>query len=262
MGLDPGLGVMHTDNRIRDSLAFDVMEPVRPQVDAYLFDWITREPLRRDWFFEERSGNCRLTGSFAVRLSETAPTWARAVAPLAELVARRLSQMVRKPSSRFLPATRLTQSHRRQAKGRSPEPPEARPPRAPRLCRTCGEKLKSGETICAACNLAEAKQRMTDLAKVGRKTAYGPKAEERRADTQREQAAVLKSWNPSELPDWLTEKFYRQEIQPRLARITVPAIASALELSQPYAAKIRAGRQLPHPRHWEALARLVELSGP
>jgi CRISPR-associated endonuclease Cas1 len=77
LGLDPGLGVLHVDSCKRDSLALDLMEPARPQVDAYLLDWISREPLRREWFFEQRDGNCRLMGSFAARLSETAQTWAR-----------------------------------------------------------------------------------------------------------------------------------------------------------------------------------------
>src|SRR5258708_39454927 len=93
------------------------MEPVRPQVDAYLLDWITRQPLRREWFFEQRDGNCRLMGSFAVRLSETAPIWGRAIAPIAEWVARTLSLGIKKQVRRGLPATRLTQSLRREARG-------------------------------------------------------------------------------------------------------------------------------------------------
>ena len=66
------------------------MEPVRPHIDAFLLDWITPDPLRRQWFFEQRDGNCRLMGSFAARLSETAPSWGRAVAPFAEWAARAL----------------------------------------------------------------------------------------------------------------------------------------------------------------------------
>jgi hypothetical protein len=73
LGLDPGLGVLHVDTSARDSLACDLMEPVRSEIDAYLLDWITRQPLRREWFSEQRDGNCRLAGSFAVRLSETSP---------------------------------------------------------------------------------------------------------------------------------------------------------------------------------------------
>jgi hypothetical protein len=55
------------------------------------------------------------------------------------------------------------------------------------------------------------------------------------------------------------ELFEFPERTPRLASVTVPAISSALGLSQPYAAEIRAGRQCPHPRHWQILARLVEV---
>ena len=36
LGLDPGLGVMHVDTNARDSLACDLMEPIRPQVDAFV----------------------------------------------------------------------------------------------------------------------------------------------------------------------------------------------------------------------------------
>ena len=77
LGLDPGLGFIHMDAPARDSLACDLMEPVRPEVDAWVLDWITREPLKREWFFEQPDGNCRFMASLAVRLSETAPMWAR-----------------------------------------------------------------------------------------------------------------------------------------------------------------------------------------
>ena len=58
LGLDPGLGVLHVDTPARDSLACDLMEAIRPQVDAYVLNWILSQPLRREWFFEQRDGNC------------------------------------------------------------------------------------------------------------------------------------------------------------------------------------------------------------
>jgi hypothetical protein len=85
----------------------------------------------------------------------------------------------------------------------------------------------------------------------------GAKAQSLRAATQRRQAAALKAWNPSDKPDWLDEKTYREQIRPRIAGITVPAIMSALAVSAPYATNIRAGRCMPHARHWLTLARLV-----
>jgi CRISPR-associated endonuclease Cas1 len=90
LGLDTGLGFWHVDTPARDSLACDLMEPVRPNVDGFFLDWVTREPLKRSWFVEQRDGNCRLTSSLAIELSQTARMWGRGVAPFAEWVARLL----------------------------------------------------------------------------------------------------------------------------------------------------------------------------
>jgi len=257
LGLDPGLGVLHFDSRSRDSLACDLMEPVRPQVDAYLLDWITREPLRREWFFEQRDGNCRLMGSFAIRLCETAPTWARAIAPIAERLARTLWTTVRRPARPSGPATRLTQRRKREAKGSASIPPPAPAPRPQSICRVCGTYIDAGRSYCASCAVAVSREGLIEAAKLGRVGGHSPQARARQAEKQRRHAAEVKVWNPSDQPDWLTEEVYREKIQPRLAGITVPVMSSALGISQPYAAVIRAGRYLPHPRHWETLARLV-----
>jgi CRISPR-associated endonuclease Cas1 len=60
VGCDPGMGMLHADTPNRDSLACDIMEAVRPSVDAWLLDWIMREPFRRSDFVEQPNGNCRL----------------------------------------------------------------------------------------------------------------------------------------------------------------------------------------------------------
>lgn len=61
LGCDPGLGVLRLDTPARDSLACDLMEAVRPQVDAYVLESITRGVLKREWFAERPNGNCRLS---------------------------------------------------------------------------------------------------------------------------------------------------------------------------------------------------------
>jgi hypothetical protein len=73
------------------------------------------------------------------------------------------------------------------------------------------------------------------------------------------QAAARLNWRASDQPAWLNAETYREKIQPRLAEIAVPIISSALGVSKPYATDIRAGRRIPHPRHWLALARLVRV---
>ncbi|HUJ30545.1 MAG TPA: CRISPR-associated endonuclease Cas1 [Candidatus Acidoferrum sp.] len=257
LGLDPGLGFLHMDTPTRDSLACDLMEPVRPQVDAYLLNWITRETVRREWFFEERDGNCRLMGSFAARLSESAPTWARAVAPLAERLTRELWLTRPKPIRSVFPATRLTGSHKRVAKGAPSNPAAVVPPRPPAVCRTCGAPIKFGRTYCAPCGVTASREGLIEAAKVGRLVAHSPEVCARQAEKQRQHNAAAKAWNPSDKPDWLTEKVYCEKIRPRLAGITVGVIASALDVSQPYATHIRKGTYVPHARHWQALAKLV-----
>jgi CRISPR-associated endonuclease Cas1 len=257
LGLDPGIGVMHVDSPSRDSLACDLMEVVRPQVDAYLLDWIVREPLHRDWFFEQRNGNCRLMAHFAMRLSESAPTWGRAVAPIAEWVARTLWSTMRKPSGQAYPATRLTQSSRRKAKGSSFNSRTEDTLRPLRICRICGATIKRAQTYCASCAVGVSREGLIEAAKVGRIATHTLEAETLRAKTQRKHAVAIAAWKPSDLPEWLSEDAYRTKIQPALAGITVPAIATALGVSEPYATDIRKGQRLPHPRHWLALARLV-----
>jgi len=257
LGLDPGLGVMHVDSRSRDSLACDLMEPVRPQVDAYLLDWISREPLRREWFFEQRDGNCRLMGSFAVRLSETAPTWGRAVGPFAERVARTLWSTIQKSPRQFRPATRLTQRHRRQAKGGPASLPAEPAPRPTAICRICGAAIAFGRRYCAACAVTVSREGLIEAAKLGRVLGHSPQARARQAEKQRQHAAAKRAWEASSQPAWLDKDFYLRKIQPLLSGVTVPVLASALGISEPYAAEIRAGRYRPHRRHWLTLARLV-----
>jgi hypothetical protein len=236
------------------------MEAVRPQVDAYLLDWIVREPLHRQWFIEQRDGNCRLMGPFAMRLSETAPTWGRAVAPIAEWVSRTLWSTMRKPTGQAYPATRLTQSRRRNAKGSSFDAGSENTLCPLRICRICGATIKRGQTYCASCAVGVSKEGLIEAAKLGRIATHTLEAETLRAKTQRKHSAALAAWKPSDLPEWLNQEAYRTKIQPELAGIAVPAIATALGVSEPYATDIRAGRRMPHPRHWLALERLVGVS--
>ena len=92
---------------------------------------------------------------------------------------------------------------------------------------------------------------------LGERAGHSPEARARQAEKQRRHTAALKAWHPSDKPDWLNEETYRAKIQPRLSGVKVPVLSSALGISEPCAAEIRAGRCLPHPRHWLTLARIV-----
>jgi hypothetical protein len=257
LGLDAGLGVgLHTDTANRDSLALDVLEPIRPQIEAWLLNWIGSEPFRRSDFFETGSGNCRLMSQLCTKLGETASVWGKLVAPWAEYVVRALSagtKSVRECNR--TPPTRLTQQHRTEAKGKV-WTPRVKFSKADHLCRGCGTGIIEGRTDCAQCAVSCATERFIEAARVGRQTANGPNAQVKRASTQRRNALAQHAWKPSDQPAWLTEKFYSQKIQPLLASVSASAIARQISVSRWYAGRLREGYR-PHPRHWQTLAELA-----
>jgi hypothetical protein len=259
LGLDAAMGLLHVDQPNRDSLACDLMEPVRPLVDAYLLDWITTQPLRREWFFEQRNGNARLMASLTEKLSGTAPIWARAVAPATEWVAQALWNSTKKTGHSVQPLpTRLT--HRRRSEGRGKgnafEVRTTPTPRHMRICVVCGAERIRGQ-YCHSCAVEVSRARMAQVALLGQAKRKDKKFKARISRTLSDHAVANTWWDPSSLPSWLTKEFYRQKIQPRLLTIKVKEIAQAMQVSKPYAALIRAGRRRPHPRHLQALAELV-----
>jgi CRISPR-associated endonuclease Cas1 len=256
LGLDPGLGVLHVDTPARDSLACDLMEPVRPSVDSYLLDWITRQPLKREWFFEQRDGNCRLMGPFAVRLSETAATWGRSVAPITEWVAQQFWSTTPRRATADLSPTHLTQAHRRKAKGVSSTPKGPSAAQVENLCHGCGKSINPGREHCAICAVSPASERLAIASRLGRAAAKTPKALARQADSQRRHSRARSSWDESSQPAWLTPELFSHKIQPLLSGVSTSVIRSGIGVSRWYASKVRQGYR-PHPRHWHALAELV-----
>jgi CRISPR-associated endonuclease Cas1 len=259
LGLDPGLGVLHVDTPARDSLACDVMEAVRPQVDAYVLDWILSQPLHREWFFEQRDGNCRLMASFAIRLTETTGVWARAIGPVAEMVVRHLWSTTQKRTSSNLPPTRLTQTHRREAKGYASERTVLAVPRIENRCRGCGKAIRDRRSNCGNCAVTTATERLLNAARIGRVAAQSPDARKRHAESERRHAKARKSWDASSQPAWLTRNLFSQKVQPLLAKVSTSAIRSQIGVSHWYASKIRQG-YLPHPRHWHTLAQMAGIT--
>jgi hypothetical protein len=154
VGLDPGLGFLHVDSRTRDSLACDLMETVRPEVDAYVLDWLKNHLFQRKDFFEMADGTCRLMAGLCAQLSQTTRTWRNAVAPWAELIARTLWATVGKPGKQ--PATPLTGDHRRAGRVGEHARPVVFPPKPSRVCKTCGVPCE--KTCCASCGAAHPRE--------------------------------------------------------------------------------------------------------
>jgi hypothetical protein len=234
------------------------MEVCRPSgVDAFVLNWLQSEPLRKSDFWEDRNGNCRIVSSLAVKLCETADTWRKLVAPVAEYVAQELWSSISKSTStppRRLIATRLTQRNKREVKGS--DVPEINQPKPEHVCSGCGLKIPSGTKLCSNC----AKQATRKNFRVGRRMGQRPEHLARRSATMRTHRLAMSNWKSSELPGWLTRDVYVNQIQPALAGVSKSSIRAALGVSEPYSSDICAGKCIPHPRHWQALARLAGVS--
>ena len=175
-------------------------------------------------------------------------------APWAEYVTRMLWPRTSQSRARRSLRTPLTQQHRREAKGQ-PSLPTVETPKLHRLCRGCGREIRS-KRYCSDCAVTVIREGF-DL---GRKTAQRPESLAKRSATQRMHKQAIKNWKPSDLPVWLTREVYVKRVQPALASIAKSRIRSALGVSEPYSSAIQAGKRVPHPRHWQALARLAGVS--
>lgn len=257
LGLDPGIGVMHVDRPYRDSLALDLMEVIRPDVDAFVLDWIGRGPLPRKHFFEQHDGNCRLMAEFASTLSQTASHWAHLAAPVAEWFAREI--VASSKSRQHVLPSRLTQSNKRVAKGREPLPKVKVRLRPQGICRNCGKQLSRDATHCKSCSTEIMTEQRDAAGRLARTAALASEAQLKRAATQQVNALAQHAWKPSDQPSWLTEEFYSEQIQPALLSVRGFLIARALKVSNSYARDIRKGLR-PHPRHWRTLAELAEVT--
>jgi hypothetical protein len=65
VGLDPGLGIVHNDAKARQSMALDLLEPVRPEVESFVLDTLEARTYRRAEFTETEDGDVRLRAPLA-----------------------------------------------------------------------------------------------------------------------------------------------------------------------------------------------------
>jgi CRISPR-associated protein Cas1 len=60
VGLDPLLGFLHVPERGRESLACDLVEPLRPHVEEWVWRALAERRLRGEHFTFEKGGACLL----------------------------------------------------------------------------------------------------------------------------------------------------------------------------------------------------------
>jgi hypothetical protein len=175
-------------------------------------------------------------------------------APIAEWIAKEIASTTRTITR--VPATRLTQNHKRALSGGTFVPITKNPVRPAKVCSVCGNEIQNRSAKCRLCLTEALPQRLRRLASKGRLSSHTDKAEAKRSETQSANHEIGRNWSSSDQPSWLTAKFYAEKIQPLLDPLSVSAIARDLAVSRGYATEIRRGR-VPHPRHWQGLAKLL-----
>ena len=120
--------------------------------------------------------------------------------------------------------TRLTQARRSQAKAGNLVNSVPTIPRTHPRCPVCGAAVTTGSTYCAKCVPAVNRENLLRQARLGRIATHTAIAEARRAANHAKQVEALRRWNPSDLPKWFDEDFYRREVLPRLSTFTVKKI--------------------------------------
>ncbi len=267
LGLDPGLGVLHTDKKNRDSLTFDLLEPLRPYVDELIITKLYGRIFSARDFYETRQGICRLMPTITHELATWLPALAREVAPLAEHVAHTFTDQI---NGRTTKATVLTRANSksaypRPARSRTRQPPQ---PKSRASCRDCGQPLDDQRAkLCPGCwpdrREALARSRaLVGIAEIARRRADGddptqtPSARDKRSKSLVAQRAQQRAWDDD--GQCVNGLSYESEIQPGLSALPLSVLRAATGLSLSACSRIRSGRLRPHQRHWQALATVVE----
>lgn len=258
VGLDPGVGILHADLPSRDSLSADLMEPVRPKVDAFVLDLLRTRPLAVSDFHETRQGVCRLTPALASDLAATLPRWRLEVGRVAEVVAQLLvgGGVAGSP-------TPITQRRRAAARPQGARAAKAAA-RIDAACSWCGGSVEPGRRTCSPeCKAAvvadnrpafveAGRQSLARMRGAGSRVCLSEPARRRIGLATSESVREGRAW--SRTHRWPADMAaFEREILPGLAGVTARAIADATGLSVGYCRRVIAGGVRPHPMWWAAM---------
>ena len=269
VGCDPALGVIHADRPNRDSLASDLMEPVRPTVDEHVLQLLATHTFQPSDFFETREGNCRLMPDVAAPLATTALRWRRALGPIAERVGgafRRVAASATAMTPPVLPAPAAAVAFRTPLTGRNRSRPLTERAASMsalhlvRRCRDCGASLRGAKrTYCDDCLPTAARRASAkgvnvqrQLRAVGDDRRQSEASRRTLSDHAKRRAKERQDWEGKH-PTLPSAQTFDSEILPLLTEIPDEVLAKASGLSRQAIKSIRRKRMRPHARHWDRL---------
>ena len=204
-----------------------------------------------------------------------------AVAPVAEGVVRTLAAQVTGPPSQVpnIPTNLSGDSRsrgrdgiRRGERNVSDASRRAKQALLPPACRSCGVELGPAgrRSLSSECHAEDRRAHGETLKKAGpaalqRFRESGDSAKRKAARVKISMATATRN---RERAAWDREhrirdpEVFNNEILPMLARVPTSDIVAATGLSRNYAATIKAGKHIPHARHWDALREPVRVDDP
>lgn len=258
VGLDPGLGVLHQDAHARDSLALDLMEVVRPEVDAFVLELLGRTWRLRD-FHETRKGACRLLEPLTHELALTLDRWRWSIGPVAEDVAAMLTSS--RASSLPTPLTQRRRSAGRVAVRRRQRSLQPKASGQSGSCRECGAPTSRGRRYCIGCRPGVESWRSSGTEALaaardsGIDPAHGGEVARIRGEKWRQRRRLEAEWERGH--GTIDPDRFRQQILPQLEAIATRRLVEATGMTRAYCAKIKRGEVIPHARWWQVLEALI-----
>jgi hypothetical protein len=268
------------------------MEPVRAKVDSFLLDLLEDRVFTARDSAELPNGICRIAAPLTHELALTLPHWRECLRPIAARLAQTFRESLANKGASPRTLVAKTGNKRRSAPGPARSPLLATPRRAsqPRpyatrawrtptiearpanaaACAMCGEPvLKRRRRHCDACMPKARREHGLRAIEAARKalaaqSAAGNDPRSNAAMNRARGEAVSEGHRRNRIwarehPGQRDEAWFKREIAPKLDAFTLRQIAKATGLSLAACSRIRAGKKVPHPRHWDMLAALIKL---
>jgi CRISPR-associated endonuclease Cas1 len=285
-GLCPTLGILHSDQRNRDSFALDAMEPVRPVVDAFILDLLEERVLTSRDFVEMSNGVCRLRAPMTHDLALTLPRWRQLVEPVVADLARAFrgamnrpvvasvaspnhdTREIAKPTPLVSPLTSTPRKERavRPYASKAWTPPRPEPLLlTPNACARCNEPVvKRRRKHCDKCIpgvradharriVVAARAALAVQTAAGEDPRKNPEMNQRRGQAIAQGHRRNREGSNDHANDGRDEMWFRFNILRQLDEVPLSQIAAVTGLSLPACSRFRAGKRIPHKRHWTAL---------
>ncbi len=178
VALDPDLGLLHTDDRLRESFIYDLVEPLRSKADVWALELLHNVKLHPAMFHELRDGIVRLDPDLTGLLTSTLmPRFRNAALELANDYAKQLRRIAvprRLVREAPKPIVQRRESWERSACGYCKEP-------LPRKgLKFCGRHCYLRYSVEVAKPIEKARAKLADMRAVGLSPGHGGDAAKKR----------------------------------------------------------------------------------